>query len=95
MTARRNLAASIRQRLLNLSRERAEDFQLVLTRYAVERLLYRLSRSSYHSEFLLKGAMLFALWSDMPHRRTSASPVGIFFIEPAIRITELPHSGLP
>jgi len=70
MNAGRNLAASIRQRLLNLSRERGEDFQLVLTRYAVERLLYRLSRSSYHSEFLLKGAMLFALWSDMPHRPT-------------------------
>lgn len=43
----RNVAASVRQRLLNRARERGEDFQLVLTRYAVERFLYRLSRSPY------------------------------------------------
>ena len=41
----RNLAASIRQRLLDRGRARGEDFQLLLDRYAVERLLYRLSIS--------------------------------------------------
>ena len=54
----RNVAASVRQRLLNRARERGEDFQLVLTRYAVERFLYRLSRSPYAGQFVLKGATL-------------------------------------
>jgi hypothetical protein len=55
----RNLAGSVRDRLLNLARERREDFQSILTRYAVERLLYRLSVSKHRDQFLLKGAMLF------------------------------------
>ncbi len=66
----RNVAASVRQRLLNLSRAEGEDFQKVLLRYAIERLLYRLSRSPYNRRFVLKGATLFALWSDSPHRST-------------------------
>lgn len=49
---------------------RGEDFQLVLDRFAVERLLYRLSQSPERDQFLLKGAMLFALWFDQPHRPT-------------------------
>ncbi len=65
-----NLAASVRQRLLNLARERRTDFQLILIQYAVERLLYRLSRSAYLDRFLLKGAMLFSLWSKEPFRAT-------------------------
>lgn len=66
----KNVAASVQARLLNLARERGEDFQLVLTRYALERLLYRLSRSPHREEFVLKGAMLFQVWSDEPHRPT-------------------------
>ncbi len=66
----RNVAASVRQRLLNLSRAEGEDYQKVLLRYAIERLLYRLSRSSHHRRFVLKGATLFTLWSDAPHRST-------------------------
>ena len=66
----RNLAASVRQRLMNLARARNEDFQLVLTRYALERLLYRLAQSEHRDVFVLKGAMLFQLWSDQPHRPT-------------------------
>ncbi|HET6426941.1 MAG TPA: nucleotidyl transferase AbiEii/AbiGii toxin family protein [Phycisphaerae bacterium] len=65
-----NSPASVRQRLLNLSRQRNEDFQLVLIRYAAERLLYRLGQSSYANDFVLKGAMLFSLWADVPHRAT-------------------------
>jgi hypothetical protein len=42
----------------------------VLTRYVIERLLYRLSRSEHASQFVLKGAMLFRLWADQPHRPT-------------------------
>ena len=66
----RNIAASVRQRLTNLSRERKEDLQFVLTRYGLERLLYRLSISPHASQFILKGAALFQLWTGQPHRST-------------------------
>jgi predicted nucleotidyltransferase component of viral defense system len=66
----KDLAASIRQRLLNLARERGEDFQLVLIHYAVERFLYRLSRSPYAERFVLKGAMLFSAWDEVRRRPT-------------------------
>jgi hypothetical protein len=65
-----NRVASIRQRLLDRARSRGEDFQLLLDRFAVERLLYRLSISPHRDQFLLKGAMLFAIWFDQPHRPT-------------------------
>lgn len=66
----RDRATSVRRRLLERARERGEDFQLVLTWYGIERLLYRLSRSSHSEKFTLKGAMLFSLWSDATHRPT-------------------------
>ena len=66
----RNLAASVRARLLNRARETRQDFNLILTRYALERLLYRLSISPHADQFLLKGALLFDLWFDVPHRPT-------------------------
>ncbi|HTE55868.1 MAG TPA: nucleotidyl transferase AbiEii/AbiGii toxin family protein [Kofleriaceae bacterium] len=66
----RDLAASIRQRLLNLAKSRGEEFQATLTRYALERFLYRLASSSHREEFLLKGAMLFSVWTGRPHRPT-------------------------
>lgn len=67
---KRNLPASARQRLLTLSEHRKEPFDLLLVRYGIERLLYRLSRSPHAEKFLLKGAMLFAIWSDGTHRPT-------------------------
>ncbi len=66
----RNLAASIRQRLLDLAREHGEDFQALLIRFGVERLLYRLARSSHRDAFLVKGATLFAVWTGVPHQPT-------------------------
>jgi predicted nucleotidyltransferase component of viral defense system len=65
-----DIGASVRARLLRLSRERGEDFQLVLTRYASERLLFRLYASGHAQQFVLKGAALFALWTGKPHRAT-------------------------
>ncbi len=65
-----NLAESIRSRLLTLSKSEGSDFSVLLTRYALERFLYRISQSEYVNYFLLKGALLFALWYDMPHRST-------------------------
>lgn len=60
----------MRARLLNLAKERREDLDLVLKRYGIERLLYRLSRSSHQDGFILKGAMLFELWMASAHRTT-------------------------
>lgn len=65
-----NVAASVRQRLLDLSRERGEDFQLILTWYAAERFLYRLALSKHSNQFILKGAMLLNVWMDRSHRPT-------------------------
>lgn len=70
MRERKNLAASVKQRLLNLARERGEEFNLLLNRFGIERLLYRLSRSEHGADFVLKGAMLFHLWTTAPHRPT-------------------------
>jgi hypothetical protein len=65
-----NVAASIHARLLAKARARGEDFNLVLTRYGLERFLYRLSVSPARDHYLLKGALLFDLWFDVPHRPT-------------------------
>ncbi len=62
----KDIAASVRQRLLNLSHERGEDFQLTLIYYALERLMYRLSRSPHREQFVLKGAMLFLFGARIP-----------------------------
>lgn len=66
----KDIAASVRKRLSRLSRERSEDFQSVLTRYANERLLFRLASSRHAQRFVLKGAALFTLWTGKPHRAT-------------------------
>jgi hypothetical protein len=66
----KNMAHSVRQRLLNHSRSSGDDFQLVLTRFAVERLLYRIGVSEQANDFVLKGAMLFAIWTGAMHRPT-------------------------
>jgi predicted nucleotidyltransferase component of viral defense system len=66
----RNVGASVRARLQNLSRETGQSFELILTRYALERLLYRLGTSAFADRFVLKGAMLLASWFTEPHRAT-------------------------
>lgn len=67
---KRDIAASVRQRLLDQSRASGQDFQRLLVRYGIERLLYRLSRTDARNRFVLKGAMLFAAWADAPFRAT-------------------------
>ena len=69
-TKPKNVAASVRQKLTNLSKQRGEEFQFILSEYAIERLLYRISRSKHSNRFVLKGAKLFSLWADKPHRAT-------------------------
>lgn len=65
-----NVGASVRQRLLNLSRQRGEEFQSLLIRYANERLIYRLAVSPHAGSFILKGAMLLYAWTEHPFRAT-------------------------
>ena len=66
----KDLSASIRQRLLTWSQHEQLDFQYVLTRYGIERLLYRLSCSAYRERFILKGAMLYVAWEGWSPRQT-------------------------
>ncbi len=65
-----NRSASVLARLLALARQRGDDYSLLLNRFALERLLARISTSPHADRFLLKGALLFALWYDTPHRPT-------------------------
>ena len=66
----RNVGASVRARLLQLAKASGQTFDLVLTRFALERLLFRLSESPHAGRFVLKGAMLMMSWFDDPHRGT-------------------------
>ncbi len=66
----KDVAASVRARLLNHARENGIEFNLVLRRFLFERLLYRLSKSDGRNRFVLKGAMLLRIWSDSPYRAT-------------------------
>ena len=58
MNASKNISASVKARLQNVAATRGEDFNLLLLRYGIERLLFRLSQSPHVDRFLLKGAML-------------------------------------
>jgi hypothetical protein len=66
----KNLPASIRQKLSDLARARKDDFGLILVKYGLERILYRLARSKHHDAFVLKGALLFELWTHDTYRPT-------------------------
>lgn len=70
MNTPKNRGASVRARLLSRAKADGMDYNLILTRYALERLLYRLSISAWAQAFVLKGALLFDLWFDQPHRPT-------------------------
>lgn len=65
-----NLGASLRARLLNKAKAEGVDFNQILVRFALERFLYRISQSAHSEFYVLKGALLFTLWYDMPHRST-------------------------
>src|ERR1035438_9224177 len=67
---KKNVAESVRARLLNLSKERGDEFHLTLADYAIERFLYRLGQSPLRDRFVLKGAVLFRVWMGQSHRPT-------------------------
>jgi len=66
----KSLSRSIWTELVKGAKKRGEDPNFVLMRFACERLLYRLSVSRHAGKFVLKGAMLFAVWTEHPHRST-------------------------
>ena len=70
MAETKNYAHSIKQKLLNLARSEGVDFQVILTKYTLERFLARLTESEFKDEFVLKGAMLFQIWSETSNRAT-------------------------
>lgn len=65
-----NTARSVKDRLLNIARNEGRVFDVVLVRYALERLLYRLSVSEHRNRFVLKGGMLVTVWIDDDNRVT-------------------------
>lgn len=65
-----DMSASVRQRLLNRAQAKGEDYNFTLSQFAIERFLYRLGVSAHKQRFVLKGASLFCLWSQEPHRAT-------------------------
>lgn len=71
MKAGKNPAASVKAKLLNLAHAQKADFQQLLMRYALERLLYRLEQSPHQERFVLKGAMLFHIWLDQQDLRVT------------------------
>lgn len=103
MTVSKNLAASVKARLLALAENSGESFNLLVVRFGVERLLYRLSQSRHADRFLLKGAMLFALWDEKATRPTqdvdflAFGPTELKDIEDTFReivATPVPADGL-
>ena len=99
----RNIGASVRARLTLRARKRKENVQLVLTHYAIERLLYRLSLSDYSRQFVLKGAMLVKLWTPAPYRTTADldllgfgdnAPERIYAVFRNICVLEVPNDGV-
>ena len=66
----KNLPASIHQRLINKAEETNRTFNEVLQYYAIERFLYRLSRSPSADRFVLKGALMFTAWGVVGFRAT-------------------------
>ncbi len=70
MEKTKNHAHSVKQKLLNLARSESADFQTILTKYTLERFLARLAQSEFRDKFVLKGAMLFQIWSETSNRST-------------------------
>jgi len=66
----KNIEASVRGRLQNITRDTKRQFSEVLQYYGMERFLYRLSKSGHHQRFVLKGALMFTVW-DVQSRRTT------------------------
>lgn len=96
-------AASVRVRLLDHAKRHGDDYQRVLTRYAIERLLFRLSQTEASERYVLKGAMLFVTWPEHVYRPTGdldllghgdPDPVAITELFTRICQVEAPEDGI-
>jgi hypothetical protein len=105
MTAKvaKNPAASIRAKLLAHAKKQGDEYQRILTRYAIERLLFRLSRTEAVERYMLKGAMLFVTWPEHVFRATGdldllgqgdPDPAAIAEVFTRICQVEVPDDGL-
>lgn len=65
-----NMARSVKDRLLNIARQEGRVFDILLVRFALERLLCRLSISEHRDRFVLKGGMLVTVWVEDDNRVT-------------------------
>lgn len=65
-----NMAKSVKDRLLTIARQEGRAFDVLLVRFALERLLYRLSISTHRDRFVLKGGMLVTVWVNDDNRVT-------------------------
>jgi predicted nucleotidyltransferase component of viral defense system len=66
----KNLAASVHQRLLNKAQESGLQFNGMLRLYAIERFIYRLSKTEDGKKCILKGAIMFMTWRTPVTRPT-------------------------
>ncbi|MGM0664961.1 MAG: nucleotidyl transferase AbiEii/AbiGii toxin family protein, partial [Thermodesulfobacteriota bacterium] len=66
----KNIAASVHQRLLNKAKESSRPFNEILQHFAIERFIYRLSKSPHADRFILKGALMFSAWTGSMSRPT-------------------------
>ena len=98
-----NIAASVRQRLKNYAKSSNESFNLVLVRFGLERLLYRITISPHASQLILKGGSLFYCWTEHLHRPTrdidflslgEANPERFRKIFEDVIVMEAPEDGL-
>lgn len=98
-----NISASVRQRLLTHAKEHGSNYDRVLARYAIERLLFRLSQTEARDDYFLKGAMLFATWPAHAFRPTgdldllghgNADPAAIIELFTHICQVEVPEDGI-
>lgn len=99
----RNPGASIRARLLAHAKAHTDSYQRILTRYAIERLLFRLSLTEATETYVLKGAMLFVTWPEHAFRPTgdldllgrgNPDPAAITDLFARICIVDLQEDGI-
>lgn len=99
----KNPAASVRARLLAHAKQHGDNYQRILTRYAIERLLFRLSQTEAVERYVLKGAMLFVTWPEHVFRPTSdldllgqgnPTPAAIAELFTRICQVEVPSDGI-
>lgn len=97
-----NVAASVRQRLLNIAKVRGKSFDYMASLYARERFLARLAASPHRDRLVLKGATVLSLWVDAPRTTRDLDFLGTGSFEPQEAVAVVrdiigiasPHDGL-